>query len=199
MARVPWHLAGPTRNLPIAATGGVPIVLAPPHPSAGQAWTMAKCKPTAAVIATATTLTLATTATWNEAEAWATLRVTADRLRDTSFRWMGRVYRITAHSVAALITWTPALVDPIGANDDIEIQADLPPILSYLLLDTAGVAIQWSMSEDDTPVEAEMADLANGESEILVDTDQIIGTPAKKVQIVGSGAAGSAQVRCFAA
>lgn len=203
MSRVAWWASGANRRIPVAAAAGVAVVLPQPHRNGGG-WAMAETFATAARAVGDTTLTLSTRAEYNSAEAWATLRVTANRLIGLHFSDpQGRTYRITAHSGAAALTFARADGTSGGLgmvldaeSSPIRIQSDLPPILAYLLLQTTGADIQWQQGKVDA-IATDFSTIFNGTSEAIIDNED--GIPARPLRLISAAAATTAEIRCFSA
>ena len=200
MARLPWSPSS-TRTTSIAATAGVAVIFPPPHPiqNGGDGTAMAGTYATANRAIGDNTLTLSTAFAFNAAEAWATLRVTANRLRGSAFQHDSRRYEITAHDGAAGLTFTPVLATAIVAEQSpLGIQADLPSRLSYLMIKTNGVNVNWFYGVGPPSAAAVMALLENGLSEVIVDeTSNVAGVAAKPLHLVGAVGAGTVQTRIF--
>jgi len=202
MARFPWTPSS-TRTTTLDLAGGTNVIFAPPHPiqSGGDGTAMAGTFATANRAVGDTTLTLSAENSFNAAETWSALRVQVDRLRGSAFYHDSTRYEITAHTAAAAITFTPALLTAITAQQTLLlIQSDLPSHLSYLMLKTNGVNIRWFFGANTPSGANVMALLENGLSEVIVDESTSgIGCPAKPLHMIGAVGAGTIQTRIFAA
>lgn len=206
MSNVTWWASGATRRIPIAAAGGVAVIMAPPHRS-GSAWSMIQTYATANRAVGDLTLTLSARAEYNSAEAWATLRVTANRLIGLHFADpQGRVYRITAQTAGAAITFLRADDSAGGLGmaltaeaTPIFIQADFPQVLSKLMLGTTGADIQFAYGKIN-PLATDYNTLFNGQSKLFFDTDHSTGgVPARNLYLIGAVGATTGELECYAA
>lgn len=202
MARSPWWASGYTRRIPVAAVGGVTVILSPP--SRSDAWSMASTFATANRAIGDTTLTLSASADFNLAEAWATLRVTANRLVGLYARIDSHFYRITAHSAAAELTFVQrdgagGLVTAMTAEvTPIFIQADLPNIIGFTQLAPTVAAIRWSTVRDTTTTDFNTIPV--GQTEVIHDADDPLGgVPAQPIFLKGDVGADTTEARCAVA
>jgi hypothetical protein len=148
-----------------------------------------------------TTLTLSATANYNFAEAWATLRATANRLIGLWLRYNGRFHRITAQTAGAALTFTPALAEAMTAEvSEFEIQADLPPIIASLMFTATTSPIRFVYGKTNT-IATDWNTLGLGMSKLLFDSDHSVGgVPARNLIMTSDDAAIlTTEVECYAA
>ena len=197
MGRHPYYSV-PYRRIPIAAAGGAFTKLSTPDQLSSwkDNWSGLVCTPTANRAVGDTTLTLNTP---DENGCEAAVITTASRLLGLLFKWGGSFYRITAQTAGAAITFTPALLVAMVANDSrLRIQADLPPLVSHVTMLTTGVDLQVAIGVNTLAV-GSYATIYNGQWETIYDAEgSLPGTKADPVYVISAGAATTAELRVFA-